>query len=90
MDGSDPGEATYSVMIRPGEEILVANRWRFRVPDVVRFDEEDELLFVRLVRLVAVEPRAVAVELIGGELDCLAAAALAQKAVLVARFVAAE
>jgi hypothetical protein len=34
-DGSDAREATYSVMIRPGEEILVGNDRRFRVLDVV-------------------------------------------------------
>jgi hypothetical protein len=40
-DGSDAGEATYSVMIRPGEEILVGNGRRFRVLDVVAFEEDD-------------------------------------------------
>lgn len=29
-DGSDAGQATYSVMIQPGEEILVSNSRRFR------------------------------------------------------------
>jgi hypothetical protein len=47
-DGSDAGEATYSVMIRPGEEILVGNGRRFRVLDVVPFEEEDESRFVGL------------------------------------------
>ena len=44
-DGSDGGEATYAVMIKPGEEILFGNGRRFRVLDVVPF-EEDESPFV--------------------------------------------
>jgi hypothetical protein len=47
-DGPEAGEATYSVMIRPGEEILVGNGRRFRVLDVVPFEEEDESRFVGL------------------------------------------
>jgi hypothetical protein len=39
-DGSDAGEATYSVMIKPGEEILVGNGRRFRVLDLVPVEEE--------------------------------------------------
>jgi hypothetical protein len=34
-DGSDAGEATYPVMIRPGEEIIVGNNRRFRVLDLI-------------------------------------------------------
>jgi hypothetical protein len=49
--GSDAGEVTYSVMIKPDVEILVGNgRW-FRVLDVVRFEEEDESPFVRLLQV---------------------------------------
>jgi hypothetical protein len=47
-DGDDLGEATYAVMIKPGEEILVGNGRRFRVLDVVPFEEEDESPFVGL------------------------------------------
>jgi hypothetical protein len=42
-DGDELGEATYAVMITPGEEILVGNDRRFRVLDVVPFEEEDEV-----------------------------------------------
>jgi hypothetical protein len=52
-DGSDAGEATYSVMIQPGEEILVGNGRRFRVLDVVPFDDEDESPFVGLLQVEA-------------------------------------
>ena len=47
-DGDDLGEATYAVMIKPGEEILFGNGRRFRVVDVVPFEEEDESPFVGL------------------------------------------
>jgi hypothetical protein len=30
-DGDDLGEATYAVMIKPGEEIMAGNNERFRV-----------------------------------------------------------
>jgi hypothetical protein len=50
-DGSDAGEATYSVMIRPGEEILVGNGQRFRVLDVVTFEKEDGSPFVGLLKV---------------------------------------
>ena len=39
-------------MIKPGEEILVGNGRRFRVLDVVPFEEEDSP-FVGLLRLEA-------------------------------------
>ena len=48
-DGDDLGEATYAMMIKPGEEIIVGNGERFRVLDVVPFEEEDESPFVGLV-----------------------------------------
>ncbi len=47
-DGDDLGEATYAVMIKPGEEIHLGAGRRFRVVAVVRFDVEDESLFVAL------------------------------------------
>jgi len=52
-DGSDIGEATYAVLIRPGEEILVGNGRRFRVLNVVPFEEEDESPFVGLLQVEA-------------------------------------
>jgi hypothetical protein len=52
-DGDDLGEATYAVMIQPGEEILYGNGRRFRVLDVVIFDEEDESPFVGLLQVEA-------------------------------------
>jgi hypothetical protein len=45
-DGDDLGEATYAMMIKPGEEILLGAGQRFRVIDVVPFEEEDESPFV--------------------------------------------
>jgi hypothetical protein len=52
-DGSDVGEATYAVLIKPGEEILVGNGRRFRVLAVVPFEEEDP----QLLGLLQVEGR---------------------------------
>ncbi len=52
-NGTDAGEATYSVMIKPSEEILVGNGRRFRVIDVVPFEEEDESPFVGLLQVEA-------------------------------------
>jgi hypothetical protein len=51
-DGDDLGEATYAVMIKPREEILFGNGQRFRVLDVVPFDDEDRS---RLIGLLQVE-----------------------------------
>ncbi len=48
------GEATYAVMIKPGEEILLGAGKRFRVLDLVPFDEEDESPFVGLLQVEAV------------------------------------
>jgi hypothetical protein len=52
-DGSDatPAQATYAVMIKPGEEILVGNGRHLRVLDVVPFEEEDESPFVGLLQV---------------------------------------
>ena len=47
--GDDLGEATYAMMMKPGEEILVGNGRRFRVLDVVSFEEQDESPFVGLL-----------------------------------------
>ena len=38
-DGDDLGEATYAMMIKLGEEIHLGSGQRFRVLDVVPFDE---------------------------------------------------
>jgi len=40
-DGDDLGEATYAMMIKPGEEILLGNGRRLRVLDVVPFEEDE-------------------------------------------------
>jgi hypothetical protein len=52
-DGDDLGEATYAVMIKPGEEVLVGNGRRLRVLDVVAFEEADELGFVGMLKVEA-------------------------------------
>jgi hypothetical protein len=52
-DGDDLGEATYAMMIKPGEEILYGNGRRFHVLAVVPFDEEDESPFVGLLQVEA-------------------------------------
>jgi hypothetical protein len=49
-DGSDAGEATYAMMIKPGEEIIAGSNERFRVVAVVPFDEEDDSPFVGFCR----------------------------------------
>ena len=43
-DGSDAGQATYAVLVEPGEEILVGNGRRFRVLGVVPIDDEESPL----------------------------------------------
>jgi hypothetical protein len=45
-DGSDVGEATYPSMVKVGEELFFGGGRRFRVLDVVPFEEEDESPFV--------------------------------------------
>jgi hypothetical protein len=40
-DGDDHGEATYAQMIQLGEEVIAGSNERFRVLDVVPFDEEE-------------------------------------------------
>ena len=52
-DGDDLGEATYAVMIKAGEEVLVGNGRRLRVLDVVPFEDADELGFVGMLRVEA-------------------------------------
>ena len=50
-DGDDLGEATYAMMIKPGEEIHGDSGQRLRVLVVVPFDEKDESPFVGLVQV---------------------------------------
>ena len=52
-DGVDLGDATYAGMIKPGEEIIAGDNQRFRVLDVVPFEEEDEPPFVGLLQVEA-------------------------------------
>ena len=52
-DGDDLGEATYAMMIKPGEEIIAGSNQHFRVVDVVLFEEEDESPFVGLLQVEA-------------------------------------
>jgi hypothetical protein len=52
-DGSDVGEATYPSMVKVGELLFFGGGRKFRVIDVVPFDEEDESPFVGLLRAEA-------------------------------------
>jgi hypothetical protein len=52
-DGDDLWEATYAQMIHVGEEIIADKNQRFRVLDVVPFEEEDESPFVGLLQVEA-------------------------------------
>jgi hypothetical protein len=52
-DGDDLGEATYAMMIHVDEEIIAGSNQRFRVVDVVPFEEEDESPFVGLLQVEA-------------------------------------
>jgi hypothetical protein len=56
-DGSDAGEATYAQMVHAGDEIHVGAGQRFRVLDVVPFEEEDESPFVGLLQVEAAKSR---------------------------------
>lgn len=53
-DGADLGEATYALMIKPGEEILLGAGRRYTVLDVVPFeDEDDQSPFVGMLQVEA-------------------------------------
>jgi hypothetical protein len=52
-DGDDLGEATYAMMIKPGEEVHGSGGERLRVLDVVPFAEEDESPFVGMLKVEA-------------------------------------
>jgi hypothetical protein len=54
-DGDDLGEATYAQMIHLGDEIHVGAGHRFRVLDLVPFEEEDESPFVGLLQVEAAQ-----------------------------------
>jgi hypothetical protein len=47
------GEATYLDRVKVGEELFFGGGRRFRVLDVVVFDEEDESPFVGLLQVEA-------------------------------------
>lgn len=53
--GDDLGEATYAMMIKPGEEIHGNGGERLRVVDVVPFEEEDESPFVGMLKVEGAE-----------------------------------
>jgi hypothetical protein len=52
-DGSEVGEATYPSMVKVGELLFFGGGRKFRVIDVVPFEEEDESPFVGLLRVEA-------------------------------------
>jgi hypothetical protein len=52
-DGDDLGEASYDQQIFVGEEIHLGAGQRFRVIDVIPFEEEDESPFVGLLQVEA-------------------------------------
>lgn len=47
------GEATYAVLIQPGEEIIAGSNQHYRVLDVVPFGEGDESEFVGMLKVEA-------------------------------------
>ena len=50
-DGDDIGEATYPDRIKVGDELFFGGGRRFRVLDIVLFEEEDESPFVGLLQV---------------------------------------
>jgi hypothetical protein len=52
-DGDDLGEATYPQMIKAGDELFFGGGRRFRVIDVVPFEDADELGFVGMLKVEA-------------------------------------
>ena len=52
-DGSNVGEATYPDRVKVGEELFFGGGRRFRVLDVVIYDEEGESPFVGLLQVEA-------------------------------------
>ena len=52
-DGSDVGEATYPDRVKVSEELFFGGGRRFRVLDVVLFEEEDDSGLVDLLQVEA-------------------------------------
>jgi hypothetical protein len=52
-DGTDLGQLQWPVFVRLGEEIIAGDKRRFRVLDVVPFEEKDEPPFVGLLQVDA-------------------------------------
>ena len=52
-DGDDLGEPTYPEQIKVGEELFFGGGRRYRVLDIVPFDEQDESPFVGLLKVEA-------------------------------------
>ena len=52
-DGDDLGEATYPDMVKVGKELFFGGGRRFRVLEVVPFDEENESSLVALLQVEA-------------------------------------
>ena len=52
-DGDDLGEATYPDRVKVGEELFFGGGRRFRVLDVLLFEDEDESPFVGLLQVEA-------------------------------------
>ena len=54
-DGDELGEATYAQMIHLGEEIHVDAGKRYRVVDIVVYEEKDESSFIGLLQVEAAQ-----------------------------------
>jgi hypothetical protein len=52
-DGSDVCDATYAVMIYPGEEIITGDNEHFRVLALLPLEEEEDSPFVGLLQVEA-------------------------------------
>lgn len=52
-EGDNLGEATYPVMIHPGEKIVAGENQRFHVLDLVPVDEEEDSRVVGLLEVEA-------------------------------------
>jgi hypothetical protein len=50
-DGSDVGEGSYPSMVKVGEELFFGGGRKFRVLDVVPFEEEDDSRYVGLLQV---------------------------------------
>jgi hypothetical protein len=52
-DGDDLGDATYAMMIKPGEEIHGSGGQRLRVLDAVPFEDKDDSPFIGMLKVAA-------------------------------------